>query len=185
MREHPRLALLAGRVLVGEDGRPDPGEAAMAQSPLGTAPDLPGPSLLGFLACGAVVRRDAFLEAGGFDDVVFFMGEEERLALDLAARGWGLAYVDQVVAHHHPSPARDPQAREALGERNRLLTMLMRRPWPVVLGEAAGAVRSAAGRRAVAQCLPRLPRALAARRRLPADVERARRLLDHDIPLGV
>lgn len=186
MREHPRLALLAGRVLVGEDARPDPGEAAMAHSPLGTAPDLPGPSLLGFLACGAVVRRDAFLGAGGFDDVVFFMGEEERLALDLAARGWGLAYVDHVVAHHHPSPARDPQARQALLERNRLLTMVMRRPWPVALGEATRALRSGpAGRRAVVQSLPRLPRALAVRRRLPAEVERARRLLDSNIPLWV
>ena len=186
MREHPRLAVLAGRVLVGADGRPDPSEAAMANSPLGTAPDLPGPSVLGFLACGAVVRRDAFLAAGGFDDVVFFMGEEERLALDLAARGWGLAYVDHVVAHHHPSPARDPQARQALIERNRLLTMVMRRPWPVVLGEAAAALRSGpAGRRAVAQCLARLPRALAARHRLPAEVEDARRTLDQVIPLGV
>ena len=186
MREHPRLALLAGRVLVGEDGRPDPGEAAMAGSPLGTAADLPGPSVLGFLACGAVVRRRAFLEAGGFDDVVFFMGEEERLALDLAARGWGLAYVDRVVAHHHPSPARDPQARQALSERNRLLTMVMRRPWRVVLGEGMRALRSGpAGRRAVAQCLPRLSAAVAARRRLPAEVERARRRLDRTIPLGV
>jgi len=179
MGEHPRLALLAGRLLVGEDERPDPGEAAMAHSPLGTAPDLPGPSVLGFLACGAVVRRDAFLEAGGFDDVVFFMGEEERLALDLAARGWGLAYVDHVVAHHHPSPVRDPEARQALAERNRLLTMVMRRPWSVVVDEAVAALRSgASGRRAVTHCVPRLPRALAARRRLPDEVERARRLLD-------
>ena len=179
LEAHPRLAVLAGRVLVGEDEEPDPGWEAMAHSPLGTAADLPGPSVLGFLACAAVVRRSAFLEAGGFDDVVFFMGEEERLALDLAARDWGLAFVDHVVAHHHPSPVRDPAARQALVERNRLLTMVMRRPWPVVLDRAARQVRSGpAGRRALAQALPRLPRALAARRRLPADVERARRLLD-------
>ena len=63
----------------------------MAAAPLGRDPDLPGPSILGFLACAVVVRRSAFLDVGGFDDVVFFGGEEERVALDLAAAGWGLA----------------------------------------------------------------------------------------------
>jgi GT2 family glycosyltransferase len=186
LEEHPRLGLLAGRVLVGEDERPDPTWATMADSPLGTAPDLPGPSVLGFLACAAVVRRSAFLGAGGFDEVVFFMGEEERLALDLAGMGWGLSYVERVVAHHHPSPVRDAGARQALVERNRLLTAVMRRPWPVVLGVTASAVRSGpAGRRALAQALPRLPRALAARRRLPAHVEEARRRLDEAEAAGV
>ena len=51
--------------------------------PNGVEPDLPGRSVLGFLACGAVVRRSAFVQAGGFDPVVHFGGEEERLALDL------------------------------------------------------------------------------------------------------
>ncbi|GAA3147819.1 DUF2795 domain-containing protein [Nonomuraea salmonea] len=86
---HPRLAVLGARVLVGPDERLDTVSERMRDSPLGTEPGMPGPSVLGFLACGVVVRRDAFLEAGGFDDVVFFFGEEERLALDLAALGWG------------------------------------------------------------------------------------------------
>ncbi|MEV5498402.1 glycosyltransferase, partial [Nonomuraea fuscirosea] len=133
---HPRLAVLGARVLVGPEERLDPVSALMRDSPLGVEPDLPGPSVLGFLACGAVVRKEAFLEAGGFDDVIFFFGEEERLALDLAARGWGLAYVDSVVGHHHPSPARDHQARKSLAARNALLTALLRRPWPVVARRA-------------------------------------------------
>ena len=177
--EHPRLAVLAGRMLVGPDERPDPICALMADSPLGRAADLPGTSVLGFLACGAVVRRDAYLAAGGFDEVVFFMGEEERLALDLAALGWGLAYVDDVVAHHHPSPVRDSVERRARAARNRLLTMLMRRPWRVVLAAVAADLRGGrAGRMAVRQSLLRLPAALRRRRRLPAHVEAARRLLD-------
>jgi hypothetical protein len=94
-----------------------------------------------------------------------------------------------VVAHHHPSPLRDSRPRQALIARNRLLTAVMRRPWPVVLGSAAREVRAGrAGRRAVAQALPRLPRALAARRRLPAHVEEARRRLDEahtaQVPAG-
>jgi GT2 family glycosyltransferase len=180
---HPRLAVLAGRLLVGAEERPDPVCALMADSPLGRAADLPGPSVLGFLACGAVVRRDAYLAAGGFDDVVFFMGEEERLALDLSATGWGLAYVDHVVAHHHPSPARDTLERQARAARNRLLTMLMRRPWPVVLRAVLDDLCAGrAGRMAVRQAVTRLPRALRRRRTLPPEVEAARRLLDQ--PLG-
>ncbi|OIJ25298.1 glycosyl transferase [Nocardioides luteus] len=178
-RSHPRLGLVAGRVLVGEAETPDPLCTSMATSPLGTDADLPGPSVLGFLACGAVVRRDAFLEADGFDTVVFFMGEEDRLALDLASRGWGLSYVDSLVACHHPSPARDATARRALDARNKLLTAVMRRPWSVVMGEVTRLYSSdRAGRIALRHALPRLPHALARRRRLPARVEAARRLLE-------
>ncbi len=127
---HPRLGLVAARILVGDDLRLDPTCGAMAQSPLGTVSDLPGPSVLGFLACGSVVRRRAFLRSGGFDEVVFFAGEEERVALDLVSDGWGLSYLDDVVAHHHPSQVRDAAVRDALIRRNRLLTALMRRPCP-------------------------------------------------------
>src|SRR4029453_17895096 len=157
----PRLAVLAAQALVGGDGTPDPICALMATSPLGQDADLPGPSVLGFLACAAVVRRDAYLAAEGFDDVVFFMGEEERLALDLAAMGWGLAYVEDVVAHHHPSPERDRVARAARAARNELLTAVMRRPWPVVVRAGATiARRGAPGRSGLRQALPALPRAL-------------------------
>lgn len=176
---HPRLAVLAARVLVGDAEALDPVCEAMSSSPLGTLADLPGPSILGFVACGAVVRRDAFLAAGGFDDVIFFFGEEERLALDLAAAGWGLAYVPEVTVHHHPSPARDPGGRRALAVRNDLLVACLRRPWPVVARRAAAALRSGpAGRAGLRAALPRVPRALARRRRLPATVEAARRRLE-------
>lgn len=53
---HPALAV-AARVLVGHGERLDPVSAAMAASPLPRAPGVPGPAVLGFLACGAVVHR--------------------------------------------------------------------------------------------------------------------------------
>jgi GT2 family glycosyltransferase len=180
---HPRLAVLAGRVLVGPEERLDRTSALMARSPLGVEPDLPGPSVLGFLACGAVVRADAFLAAGGFDDLVFFMGEEERLALDLATLGWGLAYVDDVVAHHHPSPARDTVGRRARAARNRLVTAVLRRPWPVVLRAVRqDLLDGRAGWLAAAEAARVLPTALARRRVVPPAVEAARRALDGDGP---
>jgi GT2 family glycosyltransferase len=126
--QHPRLAVLAARVLVGPDRRLDPVCEEMAHSPLPPAADLPGPSVLGFVACGAVVRRAAFLEVGGFDIRLGVGGEEELLAVDLAASGWGLAYVDEVVAHHHPSPVRDPSGRRRIQVRNALWSAWLRHP---------------------------------------------------------
>jgi GT2 family glycosyltransferase len=185
---HSRLAVVAARTLVGPDERLDPVSAEMARSPLpppaanGDGAPLPGPPVLGFVACAAVVRRDAFLAAGGFSDVVFFMGEEQMLALDLASAGWHLAYLDDVVAHHHPSSsARAPEARRALIARNDLLTTWMRRPLGVVASRTAAMARAAltdpVQRSALRQAAGRIPRAVRERRAIPAAVERQVRLL--------
>jgi GT2 family glycosyltransferase len=155
----PRLALIAGRTLVGPDERLDPVAAQMADAPLGRADDLPGPSVLGFLACASVVRREAFLACGGFDPVVFFSGEEERLAYDLHAAGWGLVYCADVVAHHHPAPRPADGRGARLADRNRVLTAWMRRPLPVAVSATVDL-----GRRGLADVLPRLPLALWHRR---------------------
>jgi GT2 family glycosyltransferase len=172
MRAHPRLGLLAARILVDEEEELDPICTEMAASPLGTEPDLPGPSLLGFVACAALVRTEAFTAVGGFDPVVRFPGEEERLALDLAAAGWGLAYVDSVTVHHHPSTSREPgTVRQAGIWRSRILTALMRYPVPDLLGQlvrAAGAGRP--GWRGLTGALPRVVPALHRRRVLPRTV---------------
>ena len=179
---HPRLGLIAARILVGEDDRLDPVSAEMARSPLPTPPWLPGPSVLGFVACGSVVRRAAYLGAGGFSDLLFFLGEERLLALDLATAGWDLVYAVEVVAHHHPAERRPSAERRALVQRNDLLTVWLRRPARRALSAtaclAARAPHDAVARRALAGALRRLPRALAARRRLPQHVERALRLLE-------
>ncbi|HYO33908.1 MAG TPA: glycosyltransferase [Nocardioidaceae bacterium] len=175
----PALGLIAARIMVGPDDRLDPASAEMARSPLPGREDSVGTPVLGFVACGSLVRREAFLEAGGFDDVVFFAGEEERLALDLAARGWRLAYVDDVVAHHHPASHRPTSVQRARRiVRNSLLTAVMRRPWPVVVSTAWSNVASGwTGLSGVACAAPRLRRALRARHRLPMHVEAQRQLL--------
>jgi GT2 family glycosyltransferase len=181
--EHPRLGLLAAHTLVGPEEHADPVSARMAASPLGQEPNLPGPSVLGFLACGAIVRRQAFLDVGGFSRLLHFGGEEELLAWDLAAAGWQLCHVDSVRAHHHPSPVRDrPLWRDVRQLRNRTLTTWMRRPARV--GVRAGmrllrrAPRYPPAGLAAAGAVARLPAALAHRRRLPDDVERRIRTLD-------
>jgi GT2 family glycosyltransferase len=170
MRAHPRLALLNARILVGPENRLDPACAEMTHSELGVAPDLPGPSLLGFVACGTLVRTEAFEAVGGFDPVVRFPGEEERPALDLAAAGWGLAYVDAVRVHHHPSPRRDAPGRRQAGIwRSRLLTALMRLPAVDVARLLVRALRSGRpGREGLVRALPDVPTALRRRRPIPA-----------------
>jgi GT2 family glycosyltransferase len=179
MRAHPRLGLLSARILVGAEEELDPVCTEMAASPLGTEPDLPGPSLLGFVACAALVRTEAFTAVGGFDPVVRFPGEEERVALDLAAAGWGLAYVDQVTVHHHPSPRREAAAdRQAGIWRSRLLTAVLRYPARDLVGQVLRGLRAGRpGWRGLAGALPRVPAALRRRRVLPTAVMRGVREL--------
>lgn len=178
---HPRAGLLTASILVGEAERPDPFNDVLAAAPLGTEPDLPGPSTLGFIACAAVVRRSAFLAVGGFDDVVVFPGEEERVALDLARDGWGSAYVPELVVHHHPkkSASRDTDERRRTRiTRSALLTALMRRPWPVVAARVARAWRAGGPERAaLVPALRDAPRALRARRVVPPPLEAVARSL--------
>jgi GT2 family glycosyltransferase len=182
---HPRLALIAARVLVGPEERLDPMSAFMATAPLGTADDLPGPSVLGFLACAGILRRQPFLDCGGFDPVVFFMGEEARLAYDFQEAGWGMAYCPQIVAHHHPAPAPAGRSgtKRGLAARNRALTAWMRRPLSVAGSQSAALLRAAltdpAARRAAGQFIARLPKALAARRAPSAGLEAALDRLAH------
>src|SRR4051794_33085628 len=64
--EHPRLGGLVARTLVGATERDDPLNELLAAAPVGRDADLPGPTALGFLACASIVRRQAFLDVGGF-----------------------------------------------------------------------------------------------------------------------
>jgi GT2 family glycosyltransferase len=175
---HPRLGLLSAATLVGPEEVPDPMDELLAGSALGTAPDLPGPSVLGFLACASVARREAFLGVGGFHPVLHFGGEEMLLALDLTVAGWGVAHCPGIVAHHHPEGHARP-GREARMRRNELLTAWLRRPWPPAGAATARLARDALAfdarggdaRRALASALARLPAALRHRRQIPGWLE--------------
>jgi GT2 family glycosyltransferase len=176
LHARPRTALLTAQVRVGPENRLDPVSADMAQATLGTPPGAAGPSVLGFLACAVVVRRDTFLAVGGFNPTLLMYGEEALLAMDLAAAGWQLSYAPQLTVHHFPEPAgRNVRARRRREARNRILTALLRRPPAVVArAVAAGLVADPV---AVAAVLPQLRWALHHRRPVPESVERALRAL--------
>lgn len=180
---YPSVALLAARTVVLPDMRDDPIVAELADSPLGHDPALPGPSVLGFLSCSAVVRKAAFEAAGGFSPILHFRGEEQLLAWDLAAAGWDLCFCERLIAFHQPSTQRATSATQAAREvRNSALTTWLRRPvGPCLTAGAAllgAAVRDREHARALGQAVKSLPAVIAERRRLPTEVERAVRSLE-------
>jgi GT2 family glycosyltransferase len=179
---NPRLALVNGRVLVEPEGAEDPTCSMMANSPLPPEPGLPGRPILGFLAGASVVRRSAFLEAGGFEPRLFLGGEEELLATDLVARGWRLCYVPEILSRHHPSHRRDVPARRGHMLRNALWFAWLRRPLPSALRRTLATAFSTPWDRVTlrgfAAAFAGLPWVLRERRVVPPNVEEWLRLLE-------
>jgi N-acetylglucosaminyl-diphospho-decaprenol L-rhamnosyltransferase len=193
---HPRLGLLAARVVVGAARREDPTCAAMRDSPLHAFDGGPGVPVLGFVACGAVVRCEAFLSVGGFNSRYGIGGEEQLLALDLTAAGWQVRYVAEVVAHHWPLAA--PGAggadgvdgrgarragRDETSLRNDLWSTWLRRPARRLAGATVRTLRDAPGTpaqtlRGTTAAVRGLPWVVRERRALPPRVELALRAVE-------
>jgi GT2 family glycosyltransferase len=167
---HPRLAVVTARILVEPGGAEDPIVVELRDSPVHGADWLPGPALGSFLAGASVLRRESFLQAGGFSERLWLGGEEELMAGDLAAAGWELCYLPTLTVHHRPSPLRDPHRRRCDGIRNTLWTTWLRRPVRPALRRTAHLLRTLPRDRVTARGL------LAAMRGIPW-VLRERRLL--------
>jgi GT2 family glycosyltransferase len=180
---HPEIALINAHVRVGEEGRREPLHDDMVDTPIaGRRPDLPGHRILSFLEGVSIVRREAFLAAGGFDARLLIGGPEEHLAADLLAGGWELRYVPAVNARHVPDHAAPSPLVRRLGLRNTLWFAWGRRPPVAALRWSVHVVRSSPLNRAtvlgVVDALRELPRVLRERRPLPRAVEAEMALLD-------
>lgn len=125
--QHPDLALINARILVGEQRYLDPISVEMADSPLPDRHGLPGAVLLSFMAGASLVRRTAYLQVGGYDERFFIGGEEETLAIKLARMGWQMRYLPEVVMHHYPSTVNAPRLRH-WGMRNTIVNAWLHRP---------------------------------------------------------
>lgn len=176
MDAHPRVAVLTAHIVVEPEGREDPICEDLRTSPLDRPADLPGTPLISFLAGASVVRRTAFLAAGGFEPRLFIGGEEELLASDLLRAGWGLVHVPEVAVHHQPSVARDPRLRRRQGIRNTLWFTWLRRPAPAAASRTVAVLRrlprdtvSAAG---LLDACRGIPWVIGARRAVPPEMER-------------
>jgi glycosyltransferase involved in cell wall biosynthesis len=165
---YPVVGLLAARTIVLPRNEEDAFSTMLADSPLGHRPHLPGPSILGFMSCAAIVRKVAFEAAGGFSTILHFRGEEMLLAVDMATLGWELCYYPALVAMHQPSQVR--------------ATTWLRRPAGHCLRATATLVAATARdrdhARAAGEAVRRLPAVLGARRRLPDRIERALAVLE-------
>ena len=130
-----------------------------------------------------MIRRSAFLQTGGFDARLFIGGEEDLVALDLAARGWCMVYVAELGAHHAPSAHRNVNARRHLLVRNAIYIALLRLPFSVAAREISVALRNAVQRHVLRDVLRDLMPALAwlrrGRRVVPPPVIHALQLLRH------
>jgi GT2 family glycosyltransferase len=138
----PRLAVVNARIVVDPGGHDDPIVAELRDSPVPGPDWLPGPALGSFLAGATVVRRSAFVAAGGFDPRLWLGGEEELLATDLLAAGWEICYLDDLVVHHRASRMRDTRLRRRVGLRNTLWFTWLRRPLVPALRRTAFLART-------------------------------------------
>lgn len=142
---------------------------------------MPGPALTSLLAGASVVRARAFWEAGGFSPRLWPGGEEELLALDLAARGWCMCWAEDVVMHHAAPRQRDARRMRRLGIRNTLWTTWLRRPVPVALHRTFTLLRQlprdATTVAALAEAARGAPWVVRERRVVPSSVEDTLRLL--------
>lgn len=178
---HPRLGAVTAHILVQPDGRDDPVSAEMRDSPVEGPADVPGIPVLGFLACATAVRRSAFLEVGAFNSRFHFGGEEELLATDLAAHGWQVRYVPELLVSHQPSTSRDHRWRQRRGIRNTLWFLWLRRPARQALSRSLRLLRHArpgAAAGGLVQALAGLPWVVRERHVVPDDVEMQLRRLE-------
>jgi GT2 family glycosyltransferase len=133
LRAHPEALALA--FVIAE--RNDYLDAARAISPQ------PVPCHY-FIGCGALLKRELFLELGGYEETLEYVAEEIALTLQAESRGLHVYQYPAVVVRHHRSPAsRDPKTRATLAIRNELLIAGLHYPfvfmlvrWPALLLKA-------------------------------------------------
>ncbi|MBF6175320.1 glycosyltransferase family 2 protein [Nocardia blacklockiae] len=179
---YPELGSVTGRCLVAPGLAEDPLTPELRDSPV-AAPDwMPGPALLGIMAGLSVFRVSAFRQVGGFCERMWLGGEEELLALDLAAAGWWMMWEEDMIIHHQPSVSRDATRRRQLGIRNTLWTLWLRRPVRSALRRTrtilSTAPKDAATLGAIAEAAAALPWVLRKRKVVPAHIEAGLVLLE-------
>lgn len=97
-----------------------------------------------FIGCGALIKRELFLELGGYEEELAYMAEEIALTLHAQSRGLQVYQYPAVTVRHYRSPlSRDLTARAMLNIRNELLIAGLYYPfvflllrWPVYLVKA-------------------------------------------------
>lgn len=140
-----RIGVVAMRLL------DENGETARRHVPRlgGRDPDRSGDVAL-FLGGACAIRRDAYVEVGGYFTELFYGHEEVELCWRLIDAGWKIRYLAEVeVFHPRTTIERHPDGWEKTG-RNRVMIARRTLPWPVAIVHVLawlglGAWRSPAG----------------------------------------
>jgi GT2 family glycosyltransferase len=175
LADDPTIGMLAGSVCAPLEGSMDRLDEASERFEASRAA-APGTPVLGFVDCFCLVRRQPFLDVGGFDNVAGFGAVQQRVALDMADAGWAVRFrADFVVWQARRSTVRSRIRRV----RDDVLTALMRRPMRVALTRTRGHLkRGVIGWSGVSWALSRLPFALRRRRLLSMRIELRARALE-------
>lgn len=175
MDEFPRLGAISARVL--------PGAAGADITLPGTAESngLPGTEVASLTAGACIMRRNAFLAAGGYEPRLSPGGEESLLAMDMQAKGWRLAYVPELVLYRY-CVANEPRPALPNSLRNALWCAWLRRPAISACRETLRQLRRIARDPQLApgllDALRGVPWVWRQRRVLPAEVEHKLRRME-------
>jgi glycosyltransferase involved in cell wall biosynthesis len=126
LANRPEIGLVAFHVFNGKD------------LPGGIQGHGPSRYTASFVGCGALIRRDAVLQIGGYTAFFGNEWEEEELSLRLMKTGWGLWYDPSLIIHHRVSPRNRRSDRTWMrGFRNKLWSLVMHFPLHRVLTDGA------------------------------------------------
>jgi GT2 family glycosyltransferase len=126
LEEHPSVAAVAC-AQAEADGSPWP--AAMQPSPAGYPCYVPT-----FIGFAHVLRRQVFLELGGYQESFHFYGEEKDYCLRLLNAGYDVVYLPDARVAHVPDPSGRSNARYLRYViRNDCLSALYNEPLPMAL----------------------------------------------------
>lgn len=97
-----------------------------------------------FIGAGHAMRREAFEAAGGYDDALFFAGEERDISYRILNRGYHIRYVPSLAVLHKVDPearVRWDSGRYYYSLRNALyIEYKFGRPWWRLARNAAGGI---------------------------------------------
>jgi len=92
-----------------------------------------------FIGTAHALRRDLFLELGGYREALFHQGEEGDYCLRMLEAGYVVRLGRSDPIHHFESPRRDFRRMDFYGRRNDILFVWHNVPWPYFPLHLAGA----------------------------------------------
>ena len=105
------------------------------------APDTDQDYLLhSFVAAAFAVKRDLFLQVGGFRPEYFYMGEEGDLCIRLLAAGYYIKAGTAAPAHHYQPANRVSYRADYYGRRNDIFFLYLNSPRKCLLPTIAGTI---------------------------------------------